>query len=135
MAPALPPGALHALDMPLAGGRAVTPKQASVGKIQALSPDKDFPARVTIPVYYSLVLGVRDGKLAHVSENVSVEGKEPHFMEAVVDSIPPDPHTVLRGREWDLVTDRFVKLWVKIESFRFLGLADWTHRERVEFKG
>jgi hypothetical protein len=76
-----------------------------VGKIQAMSPDSDFPARVTIPVYYSLVLGVRDGKLANVSENVSVEGKEPHFMEAVVNSIPPDPETVLQGREWDLVTD------------------------------
>lgn len=133
----LPPGALQALDMPLVGGRAVTPRQASIGKIQALSQRNAFPARVTIPVYYTYILGTRDGKLANFSDTVSIEGQEPHFMEAVVDSVPPDPETVLRGREWDLVTNAggFLKLWTRVEYFRFLGLGDWNHKQRVTYKG
>jgi hypothetical protein len=131
----LPPAALRISNMPLAGGRAVTPHDHSIGRIQALSRASDFPARVTIPVFYSLILGTRDGSLAHVSENVSIEGKEPHFMEAVVKSIPPDPETQLVGREWDLVTEagQFLRLWVKIE-FRFLGLAEGVQTRRLIFK-
>jgi hypothetical protein len=131
----LPPDALGVTNMPLIGGRVVTPRQHSIGKVQAMSRDNDFPARVTIPVFYSLVLGTHEGSLAHVSENVSIEGKEPHFMEAVVKSIPPDPETLLKGREWDLVTEagEFLKLWVKIE-FRFLALVDKLHKRRLMFK-
>lgn len=135
--PDLPPGALSTLEMPLVGGRAVTPQQPSIGKIQALSQRREFPARVTIPVYYTYILGIRDGKLANYSDTVSIEGREPHFMEAVVASVPPDPETVLRGREWDLVTDAggFLKLWTRVEYFRFLGLGDWSHKQRVTYKG
>ena len=86
-------------------------------------------------MYYSLILGTGEGGLSSVSENVSIEGKEPHYMEAVVNSIPPDPETVLRGREWDLVADAegFIKLWVRIESFRFLATGDWQHRRRLAY--
>jgi hypothetical protein len=137
MTPAdLPPGALQVLDMPLIGGRAITPKQHSLGKIQALSPESPFPARVTIQVYYTFVLGTRDGKLSNVSDNISVEGQEPHYMEAVVTSIPPDANTSLQGREWDLLTggDNFLKLWIKMEYFRFLGTGDWQHAQRLTFR-
>jgi hypothetical protein len=132
----LPPSALALLDRPLIGGRAVTPREASLGKIQSISPQRDFPARVTILVHYTFILGVRDGKLANVSDTVSVEGQEPHFMEATVNSIPPDPETPLVGRGWDLVTDSggFLKAWTRIESFRFLGPGDWEHRLRVDYK-
>lgn len=132
----VPAAAVRALDAPLAGGRAATPREYSVGRIQAVSPKSDFPARVTIPVYYSLVLGVREGALKHVSENVSIAAREPHYMEATVDSVPPDPETPLRGREWDLVAeaDGFLRLWVRIEAFRFLGLGDFEHRERIPYK-
>jgi hypothetical protein len=132
----LPPGALRVLDRPLIGGRAATPREPSIGKIQAISATRDFPARVTIPVYYSLILGKRKGALANVSENASIEAQDPHFMEAIVESVPPDPQTCLRGREWDLVTSvgEFLKVWVKIECFRFLGLADWEQTKRVVFE-
>lgn len=63
MPASLPPGALLAASRPLIGGaRAVNPREHSIGKIQALSPNSDFPARVTIPVFYSLILGVREGR-------------------------------------------------------------------------
>lgn len=132
----LPPGALHVLDMPLIGGRATTPVQHSMGKIQAVSPESPFPAKVTIDVYYTFVLGTRDGKLANISDNVSVVGEEPHHMEAMVDSIPPSVAVPLVARDWDLLTgrDNFLKLWIKMENFRFLGPGDWQHKQRMTYR-
>lgn len=129
-----PPGFRLMSERPLIGGRAVTPREASIGKIQSVSPRADFPARVSILVFYSFILGVREGRLANVSDTVSVEGIEPHLMEATVNSIPPDPDTPLTGRGWDLVTEAggFLKVWTRIDAFRFLGRGDWEHRSRVE---
>lgn len=130
----MPAGFRFVSDRPLIGGRAVTPREPSVGTIQSVSPHSDFPARVSILVFYSFILGVRDGRLSNASDTVSVEGLEPHLMEATVNSIPPDPETPLKGRGWDLVTDAggFLKVWTRIDAFRFLGLGDWEHRSRVE---
>ena len=111
------------------------PERRSLGRIQALSPRADFPARVSIPVYYTFETGGLDGDLATKADNFSVVAKEPHYMEAVVNSIPPDPETPIRAREWTLVDEGSIfKLWIKVEAFRFLGIGDWEHRERLTYR-
>jgi hypothetical protein len=114
---------------------AVVPAKPSIGKIQALQPDSDFPARVSIPVYYAFVSGGLDGKLSTTADNFSIEAKEPHSMEAVVMSVPPDPDTCVSASEWNLVDDSaYLKIWVKVECFRFLSIGDWNHRERLTYR-
>ena len=128
----LPPEALEASQVPW---DAVVPSKPSVGSIQALSPGSDFPARISIPVYYSFVSGGRDGKLANKATNFSVEAKEPHIMEGVVTSVPPDPETCIGAKEWNLIEESgFLKLWIKVECFRFLGIGDWEHKERLTYR-
>lgn len=114
---------------------AAVPTKHSIGKIQALQPDRDFPARVTIPVYYAFVSGGADGKLETTADNFSMEAKESHSMEAVVMSIPPDPETCVSATEWNMVDDTtYLKLWVKVECFRFLSRGDWNHKERLTYR-
>jgi len=111
------------------------PRRPSIGRIQALQPDSDFPARVSIPVYYAFVSGGADGKLATTADNFSIEAKEPHSMEAVVTSIPPDPETCVSATEWNLVDDStYLKLWVKVECVRFLSIGDWEHKQRLTYR-
>lgn len=114
---------------------AAMPTQYSIGKIQALQPDSDFPARVFMPVYYAFVSGGTDGNLRNHSTNFSVQAREPHSMEAVVNSVPPDPNTPVRAKEWNLVDEStYLKLWIKVEAFRFLAIGDWEHKERLTFR-
>jgi len=114
---------------------AAMPTQPSVGRIQALQPGADFPARVEIPVYYAFVSGGQDGKLATAADNFSIVAKEPHSMEAVVTSIPPDPDTPVAAKDWNLVDDStYLKLWVKVEAFRFLAIGNWQQTERLTYR-
>ncbi len=113
---------------------AVVPEKYSIGKIQAVSTQRDFPALVEIPVHYSFISGGRDGKLLTKSDNYSAEAKEPHIMQAVVKSIPPDPEVCVRANEWNLVDESpFLKLWIRVECFRFLGRGDYLHKERISY--
>ncbi len=114
---------------------ATIPREVSVGRIQALQPHSDFPARVFIPVYYAFVSGGSDGKLATAADNFSIEAKEPHSMTAVVVSVPPDPHICVSATEWNLIDDSaYLKLWVKVECFRFLGIGDWETKKRYTYR-
>ena len=115
---------------------AAIPVTPSVGRIQALQHSSDFPARVSIPVYYAFVSGGVDGKLETTADNFSMVAREPHSMEAVVNSIPPDPETPVRANEWNLVDDTspYLKLWVKVEAFRFLSIGDWSHKQRLTYR-
>jgi hypothetical protein len=116
---------------------APVPAQASVGKIEALSPAQDFPARVVIPVYYSFVVTGHTGPwAASRMTSRSVVAKEPHIMKAVVNSVPPDPEVCVHADEWGLVEESgLLSLWIKVECFRFLGMGDWEHKERLSYKG
>jgi hypothetical protein len=132
----LPKEAEEALHVAPYGGPAATPRTRSIGKIESVSPKSSFPARVAIPVHYSFISGGADGKLETVSDNFTAVAKEPHLMEAVVNSIPPDPDTVLSAREWNLVDESaFLKLWIRVEGFRFLGIGDWEHTKRLTYEG
>lgn len=127
----------EAVDAAPAGlyAHAALPASPSVGRIAALQPDKFFPARVSIPVHYAFVSGGPDGKLETTADNFSIEAKEPHSMEAVVTSIPPDPHTPVCAKEWNLVDEStYLKLWIKVEAFRFLALATENRTERLTYR-
>jgi hypothetical protein len=128
------PLALDALSVALYPHAAV-PDVPSVGIIQSLQPDTPFPARVLIPVYYAFVSGGPDGRLDTASDNFSIVAKEPHSMEAVVNSIPPDPHTPVCAKEWNLVDESaYLKLWVKVETFRFLAIGNMNSKERLTYR-
>jgi hypothetical protein len=117
-------------------GRAATPDEYSIGTIQSLQEDSFFPARIRMEVFYSFVIAGRSGKLRDVSSNITAVAPEPHLIEAVVNSVPPDPETVVRAREWNLVdAGKLLKLWIRVESFRFLALGDWQHTRRLAYSG
>lgn len=120
---------------PPVGGVAETPKQVSVGKIQSLSHANPFPARIEIPVYYSFILKSGNGAIWSPSNTRSSPAREPHLMEGIVNSIPPDRDTCLKAREWNLVDESaFLRLWIRVECFRFLGLGDWSHTTRLTYR-
>jgi hypothetical protein len=110
------------------------PTNESTGTIEALSSEKDFPARVTVPVYYTFMSGGRDGKLSTGDDNEFFRAREPHVMEATVNSVPPDPETVIRSRRWTLIDETAQgRRWIFVEGFRFLGTGDYEHRERMKY--
>jgi hypothetical protein len=129
----LPATALERLHLPAA---IPIPTEPSVGKIEALSPGRDFPARVIIPVHYSFLVTRDVGPwAASRSASRSVAAREPHVMKAIVNTVPPDPETPVRAEEWTLVDESgLLSLWIKVEAFRFLGIGDWDHRERLYYR-
>ena len=113
---------------------AAIPERVCLGKIQSLQEDAAFPARVEMPVYYSFVSGGKDGKLATTDDNLSVVAKEPHPMQGVVMSIPPSPDDCISSDAWHLVDEStFMKLWIRVECFRFLGIGNYERKSLLEY--
>ena len=111
------------------------PRRLSRGRIESLSRESDFPARVSIPVYYTFTSGGRDGRLATAADNMSVVAAEPHIMEAEVMSVPPDPQTCVKSDKWNLVeASALTRIWIRVDCFRFLGIADYEHKERPTYQ-
>ena len=122
-------------DLQVSPSDAVVPGRHSIGQIQALTHESDFPARVTVPVHYTFESGGRDRELATVGDNYSREAIEPHLMQAVVTSIPPDPGTPIRATEWNLIDEStYLKLWIFVEAFRFLEPADYKRKVRLTYR-
>ena len=112
------------------------PARLSAGRIESISADAAFPARVTVPVYYTFVTGGADGKVATAQDNKYIRAAEPHVMEATVNNIPPDPNTPIRSRRWTRIDGRGPETrWIFVEAFRFLGKGDLQHKERLRFPG
>lgn len=125
-----PPDAATLRGLPIAAVRSlradlprVQPMRLSRGKIESLSRDRPFPAKVQVPVYYSFSVGDK-----------SIAAVEPHHLEAQVNSIPPDPRTCIHSDTWNLVQDSgLVRMWIRVDCFRFLGKGDFEHRERLSY--
>jgi hypothetical protein len=80
-------------------------------------------------VYYSVISGGPDGKLSTRADNVSIEAAESHLVEAIVNSVPPE--RCISAKEWNLIHDTgLLRLWIKVDCFRFLGFGDWEHHKR-----
>jgi hypothetical protein len=132
----LTPDAMSIIRKPLIEGKFDLPQNISVGRIQSLEPEKAFPAVVSIPVFYSFLLGPTGSDLNNNPEVTSIVAEEPHAMEAVVNSIPPSPDICVRAREWNLVTtsNQTDPLWIKVDCFRFLGVGNWDQNERLTYE-
>lgn len=113
---------------------AAMPERYSVGRIVSVHKGRAFPAKISVPVYYSFVSGGKDGLLETKEDNFTANAKEPHPMESVVMSIPPSPDDCIQSKAWHLVDESaFLKLWIRVDCFRFLGPGDFEHYERLEY--